>query len=130
MPFAWEPLVLGAIIALASVALVATGIVRRRPALVVGGVGTLVALLVLFPASCGSTLIGVPAGRPDPNTATCSPLLSDRPSTTVQGGHPDTRGGSTMELAMSRMGTRAVVVATGMLLVTVAGEALVSRRST
>jgi hypothetical protein len=51
--------------------------VRKSP-VVIAGICALVTFVLLFPA-CGSTEIGIPPGKRDPNEASCDTILFDYP---------------------------------------------------
>jgi hypothetical protein len=85
----------------------------RRISIIVGGVGAVIALGLLFPVGCGSTEIAIPEGGPDPNAASCSTLVFDEPSwAQIEDGHPRTdRETTSHDLLWRRMTSRAVGVA-------------------
>lgn len=116
-----------AVVVLAALAMLMTGLARARWPLIAGPLLSLAALVALFPVSCESTTIGFDVG-PDPNGATCNtPLIHGLDS--VKPNHPDTHQDFTaVELLRLRMGLRALAAAGVPLAAAVAGNMLQVRR--
>jgi hypothetical protein len=85
----------------------------KRLPIIVGGMGAVIALVLMFPVGCGTTEIAIPDDGPDPNTASCSTLLLRDPTWgRLEGGQPGTDAEtSTLDVLWRRMASRAAGVA-------------------
>ena len=101
----------------------------KRWIVLLGVIGVVVVLVLLFPIGCGSTDPGIPPGGPDPNAASCSTLLFEERGSTPGGDAATDEEFTSVDLVWRRIAVRAVAVAGIFVMVALVARWLVEKHT-